>query len=113
MNHNYKDIKIGNKLKQARLACGLTQEQVSEKLDCATRYIGQLEKDAANGSISTILALCTIYKITTNDLFSDYFASNDNTNFENIFGYQKLNMEHRRIVDNTIEFLNKLENEEN
>lgn len=33
------EIKIGEKLKNARLSCGLTQEQVCEKIGCAPRYI--------------------------------------------------------------------------
>lgn len=113
MKNKYKDIKIGNKLKEARLACNFTQEQVSEKLDCATRYISQLETNQSIGSISVILALCSLYGITTNDLYSDYLTVDSTLNTPTIFGYYNLNSEHRRIVDNNIKFLNELQNEKN
>lgn len=39
MRHKNNKIEIGEKLKKARLSCGLTQEQVCEKINCAPRYI--------------------------------------------------------------------------
>lgn len=106
MNNN---IEIGEKLKKARISNGLTQEQVCEKIDCATRYIGQLETNQTRGSIPIILSLCNLYKITPNDLYSDYLEINTD-DLSKIVGYSNLNDEHKSIVENTITFLNKLEN---
>ena len=106
-----KEIKIGDKLKKARQSCGLTQEEVSEKIGCAPRYVGQLETNRATGSIPMILEFCTLYNITLNDLYCDYLPADcDSKDLTNFSGYFKLNDEHRSIIDNTIAFLNKLEN---
>ena len=59
-----KDLKIGKKLKEARISNGYTQEQVAEIADCSSRYIAQLETDATSGSISLLIKLCKLYHIT-------------------------------------------------
>lgn len=110
MRHKNKEIKIGEKLKNARQSCGLTQEQVCEKIDCAPRYIGQLETNQSKGSISLIIELCSLYGITLNDLYSDYLKVDNGINdLTNIAGYFNLDDEYRSIIDNNIAFLNKLQ----
>ena len=106
-------INIGEKLKQARISCNLTQEQASEKAGCASRYIGQLETNQSMGSIPLLLKLCNLYNITLNDLYCDYLKSDSNSEITKISGYFKLNDEHKRIIENNISFLNKLENNKN
>ena len=80
MKHKNDKIEIGQKLKNARLSCGLTQEQVCEKIECASRYIGQIETNQTVGSISTILKLCSLYGITLNDIYADYLPKNPISN---------------------------------
>lgn len=114
MRHNNNKIEIGEKLKNARLSCGLTQEQACEKIHCAPRYIGQLETNNTIGSISLILELCNLYSITLNDLYADYLDIESTTNdLSHIIGYFKLNSYNRSIIENNIAFLNKLQNNEN
>ena len=113
MRHKNKIIKIGKKLKQARISCGYTQEQVCEILECAPRYVGQLETNQTVGSISFIIDLCSLYKITLNDLYSDYIKQDNNLDLTKISGYFNLNEEYRSIIDNNISFLNKLQNKKN
>lgn len=113
MRHkNKNELKIGNKLKNARLACGYTQEQVAEKLNCASRYIGQLETNRSFGSISLLIDLCNLYGISLNDIYGDFLhISNKKTNdTSSIIGYSNLNDEYRSIIDNNIQFLNSLQN---
>lgn len=104
-------IEIGQKLKEARKSIGLTQEQVCEKLNCASRYIGQLETNQTKGSIPIIIALCNLYGISLNDLYSDYLKI-DSTfqDLSKISGYFNLNDDYKSIVENNIAFLNKLQN---
>lgn len=106
------NIKVGKKLKSARLSAGYTQEQVAEKLDCSNRYIGQLETDRTLGSIDLIIDLCNLYGVTLNDIYSDYldFDFNQlNQNLCSIIGYYKLNDEYKSIIDNSIQYLNSLQ----
>lgn len=108
---NYKqNIKYGQKLKKAREALGLTQEQVSEYLGLGPRYISDIERNKTKGSIDTLIKLCNIYNITPNDLLSEYiFFNTETTNIE-LCGFYSLNKEHKNIILNLINFLNQQEN---
>lgn len=113
---NKLNIEIGSKLQNARLAKGFTQEEVAEKVDCSSRYLGQLETNRTQGSIDLIIELCNLYGITLNDLYSSYLNfdySNADDKLPNIIGYDKLNSEYRAIIDNTINFLNTMQNQKN
>lgn len=106
------NIKIGKKLKTARISAGYTQEEVSEKLDYSTRYIGQLETNRTLGSIDLLIELCNLYNVTLNDIYSDYLKfdfDNSKENIPNIIGYYELTEEYRSIVDNNIQYLNNLQ----
>lgn len=107
---NNPDIQIGNKLKNARVAAGYTQEQVAEILNCSSRYIGQLETNKSIGSISIIIDLCNLYNITLNDLYADYLKSKSIENQSSIIGYKQLKEDYKLIIDNNILFLNSLQN---
>ncbi len=106
-----KDLKIGKKLKEARISNGYTQEQVAEIADCSSRYIAQLETDATSGSISLLIKLCKLYHITLNDLYGEYLDIGiDLSNNISFSGYIGLNSEYKSIIDNSINYLNKLQN---
>ncbi len=108
------NIEVGSILQNARIAKNLTQEEVAEKVDCSSRYIGQLETNRTLGSIDLIIELCNLYGITLNDLYGIYLkainlsASKDKC--PNIVGYNELSSEYRSIIDNNINFLNTLQN---
>ena len=38
-----KTVLIGRKIKNIRKAFGYTQEEMAEKIECSTRYIGDIE----------------------------------------------------------------------
>ena len=57
--------------------------------------------------------MCNLYGVSLNDIYGDYlkFDFNELTkNIPNIIGYYQLNDEYKSIVDNNIQFLNKLQN---
>ena len=108
------NIEVGSILQNARIAKNLTQEEVAEKVDCSSRYIGQLETIPTLGSIDLIIELCNLYEISLNDIYGIYLkainlsASKDKC--PNIVGYNELSSEYRSIIDNNISFLNTLQN---
>ena len=112
MRHKNNEIKIGKKLKNARIACGYTQEQVAELLNCSNRYLGQLETNRSFGTISMLIDICNLYQISLDDLYSDYLdaTNNRNGNSSSVIGYSRLSEENRAIIDNNIQFLNSLQN---
>ena len=106
------EIKVGSKLQKARLANGYTQEQVAEIIGCSSRYVGQLETNNTSGSISLIVNLCKLYHITLNDLYGEYIDANTDLSENLSFcGYISLNNEYKSIIDNNINYLNKLQND--
>lgn len=107
---NNPDIKVGKKLQSARMACGYTQEEVAEILNCSSRYIGQLETNKSFGSISLMIDLCNIYNITLNDIYADFINTENVTNNSSIIGYNALKDEYKQIIDNNIQYMNSLQN---
>lgn len=106
------EIKIGAKLQKARVSNGYTQEQVAEIIGCSSRYVGQLETNNTSGSISLIINLCKLYHIALNDLYGEYIDANTDLSENLSFcGYISLNNEYKSIIDNNINYLNKLQND--
>ncbi len=50
----YQDFKIGELLKQARLECGLTQEDIANKLNTKKSAISRIENHAQDIRLSTL-----------------------------------------------------------
>ena len=61
--------KIGDNLKQARKAKGLTQKEVANKLFMTQQQYSRFENGVFELNYSQIIFLCNLYDITPNDLF--------------------------------------------
>lgn len=60
---------IGKNLKELRLAEGLTQQQLADKLNiCRVNYT-RYETDAARPDYETLIAIADFYHITLDELF--------------------------------------------
>ena len=57
------------KLKAARAAMDLTQEQLAEKVNVTRQTINAIEKGDYNPSINLCIAICRELQKTLNDLF--------------------------------------------
>ena len=57
------------KLKAARAAMGLTQEQLAEKVSVTRQTINAIEKGDYNPSINLCITICRVLGKTLNDLF--------------------------------------------
>lgn len=62
---------LGDKLKQLRLKCNLTQSEIANRCELTKGYISQLENNITSPSIATLTDLLTV--LGTN--LSDFFAS--------------------------------------
>ena len=49
---------IGSRLKQARKARGLTQEQLAELLDVSVGYVSQIERGITKANLEMLCAVC-------------------------------------------------------
>ena len=67
-----KEIKIGKKLQSIRKMNGFTQEKLAEKIECSTRYIGDIEQDRSKPSYEILVKICNLYNIGMDEIFSSY-----------------------------------------
>lgn len=75
---------LGNRIRQERLKLNLTQEQLAEKVDLSTSYIGQIERGERNISLDTLVVICKSLGVTI-----DYLLQ-DSTNIEEDIVYNQL-----------------------
>ena len=75
-------IKIGKFIAERRKQNGLTQMQLAEKLGITDRAVSKWETGKAMPDSSVMLELCSILKITVNDLLSGEVVTVDNYNKE-------------------------------
>lgn len=54
---------IGEKIKEARLNKGYTQEELGEKIDSTGSYIGQIERGERNASMSKIISIAKVLNV--------------------------------------------------
>ncbi|WP_140860184.1 helix-turn-helix domain-containing protein [Myxococcus xanthus] len=57
------------KLREARQARGLTQEQAAEMMGLHPKYMPRLEGGSANPTVATLVAASVAYKVPLRDLF--------------------------------------------
>ncbi len=87
---------IGQRIKAARKAKGITQEKLSEGLDVSVGYVNQLERGVTKISLDTLGAIaaplsCDVaYFITESALSSDVYLSGELAeNFSKLSGEKK------------------------
>lgn len=66
---------IGNTLQKHRIKNGYTQEQVSEKIGLAPKYISQIERGLSSGTIETLIKFCNLYNITADAVLNPLLKS--------------------------------------
>lgn len=59
---------IGERIKEARKSAGLTQLELAKKTDLSRSYIGDIEKDRYNPSVSTLQLIATATNTPLEDL---------------------------------------------
>ena len=75
-------VKIGKFIAERRKGVNLTQAQLAEKLCITDRAVSKWERGLTMPDSSIMLELCTILKITVNDLLSGEVVSMENYNQE-------------------------------
>lgn len=62
---------IGNKIKELRLSCELTQEELADRCELTKGYISQLENDLTSPSIATLIDILSALGTNLKDFFAD------------------------------------------
>ncbi len=74
LNKKFKGIKqmiIGDKIKQLRLQCDFTQEELADRCELSKGYISQLENDLTSPSIATLIDILSALGTTLTDFFTE------------------------------------------
>ncbi len=64
-------MEIGNKIKQLRLQCDLTQEELANRCELTKGYISQLENELTSPSIATLMDILSALGTNLKDFFSE------------------------------------------
>lgn len=63
-----KDIKLGRNIRRLRRRAGLTQEQLADKTNLSTTYIGYLEIGQKKPSLKTLNKLASVMGVRVKDI---------------------------------------------
>ena len=67
---NKKDLKLfGDRLRELRLENNLTQQQLAEKINLSTNFIGMVERGERNTSIDKVFKLARVLNLSLKDFF--------------------------------------------
>ncbi len=64
-------MELGEKIKQLRLQCDLTQEELASRCELSKGYISQLENDLTSPSIATLKDILTALGSSLKEFFSE------------------------------------------
>ncbi len=66
---------LGNRIKEERLRIGLTQEQIAERINVSTTYIGYVERGERSITLEKLILLAECFHVTIDSLLHN--AVND------------------------------------
>ena len=99
-------ILIGQNLKTIRTSLGLTQEEVAESLGLAPRYVSDIERNKTKGSLTTLVKLCNLYKVTPTIVLKDYLVMSDTQLDDTIAGFNNLSENEKDIIRKLVQYMN-------
>ncbi len=100
-------IKIGKIIQQIRKSNGYTQEKLAEAIEVSVRYISDIEQDRAKPSYEILIKICNLFKISLDQIFSEYISIRDNKTLEyQLSGYDKLSDDDKKTIEYLITYFN-------
>lgn len=71
--------KLGNRIKEKRLECGLTQEEVANQINISPQYLSNIEANNVKSiGLKTLFAIANALNTSFDYLLSDSLESNSN-----------------------------------
>ena len=100
-------IKIGKIIQQIRKSNGYTQEKLAEAIEVSVRYISDIEQDRAKPSYEILIKICNLFKISLDQIFSEYISIRDNKTLEyQLSWYDKLSDDDKKTIEYLITYFN-------
>ena len=102
------NIKIGKIIQTIRKSNGYTQERLAEKIEVSVRYVSDIEQDRANPSYEVLIRICNLFKVSMDQIFSEYLNVKENKSVEySLAGFDKLSKKDKETIKNLIIYFNK------
>ena len=70
-------IILGKRLREERLHCGMTQEQVAEYINVSTTYVGLIERGERSVTLEKLILLAKCFHVTIDYLLEDSLPVTD------------------------------------
>lgn len=77
VNKEFDYVSLGNRIRNARKKCGMTQEQLGEVCDLSTAHIGHIERGTRSLSIESLIAIASVLGVSTDFLLMDFSHTDD------------------------------------
>ncbi len=71
------NVKIGNQIRIAREAAGLTQDRFAEMVSLATKNVSDIERGVVGISIGTLVRICETLSISSDSILFGETSGND------------------------------------
>lgn len=103
-------IKIGKNIQSIRKSNGYTQEKLAEKIEVSVRYVSDIEQNRANPSYEVLIRICNLFKVSMDQIFSEYLTTKENKNIEySLTGFDRLSKKDKETIGNLISYFNASE----
>lgn len=90
-------MNIGKKLKELRIAKGLTQEELANRSELSKGFISQLERDLTSPSIATLMDILQCLGTNLNEFFQE--TSEEQIVFHDEDYFQKIDKEYSNKIE--------------
>ena len=99
-------VKVGIRIKKARIDKKMTQGQLSERLELSNNYISSIERGNSIPSLETFIRICNALDVTADMLLTDtLYRSNEYIKDSIAVKLEKCNKINMRIVERFIDML--------
>jgi transcriptional regulator with XRE-family HTH domain len=62
---------VGQKIRDCRMRCRLSQERLAEKADLSYKYVGEVERGLVNISLDSLMRIAKALGVRLRDLVAD------------------------------------------
>ena len=96
---------LGNCIRNARISCGLTQQELADQSNVAIKTVQMIEKGQMNPSYEILYPLIKRLGISANTLFEPEISDTDEKIQRFIGKFQSCSPQSRQILLNTLNYL--------